>query len=79
MTSARTLPLVPSRQTFEGGARKHCKMLAGRIWGVEGTYPQAPTATRARSGEGAGGAASALAHEHTLGEALAVDNSCGKV
>ncbi len=59
--------------------RNHHKKPAGSTLGDQGPYRQPPTATRVRSGEDTGGAATTLAHEHTLGEALAVDNSCGRV
>ena len=73
-----TLSLIPNRQTIEGRAREHHKTLADRTWGDQGSYRQPSTATRARVGEDTGGAASALTHEHTQGEALTVDNSCGR-
>ena len=78
-TSTRTLPLVPNRQTVEGGARKHREKLPGRTWEDEGNYRVQSTSRRARAGKGPGGAAPTPTHEHTLSEALEVDNSCGRL
>ena len=37
-TSTRTLPLIPNRQTIEGGARKQHKTLTGRTGGDRESY-----------------------------------------